>query len=628
MPPPERAGSLDPLVRHGVIVPYHSVSAARIRHSTAEHLLLAGIAEPLPHTTAPPSTPLAAASPACPLGASVTFSPTSRRLLPTILGGDASRGAFDLDPVMLDATVTLVSASPSRVNLTQTMIRDDLGFATPRFPTPGINVTGRSPQRVAQMRLSSPPKPRVRASPLKPISKKADQGALPEELDLASLAAALDTSADEDLDASARISGKDEQSHILGYIANQATADEAVSTLARIRSRFRLISGAIYTALKLPAFRPKPQAFPPSVLAEAARSARLQESAYDILRKSALAEASLAGQSGTTSALQLGADFDQACADAITDGSFTLDLDPLELLLGVLPIYQLALYIWFREHRPSRHTGRTLESATDGLDFLHDGIFDPITRLQAFATTYSTVVADEEAYNTDYVMEGIVAAVARSLPGSNALRIDTGAGAQSWESWGNDLIERHHAITKSPPADGTYVYTRPVLHATVRLLQRFARRHGDMLDAGLAIRQPTAAVRAAGSASLLGLVAGLPTPTSVTPPSPPAPSVSVAAIESVLAAAMDSMTSANRAAMESMTSVLTEWNAAAGTAGAAGASRRKGKGKGKGQGAHASVSVVRVVGLAVSPTVPTARSPAPGSPPPPRRHRVGRLLLR
>ena len=105
------------------------------------------------------------------IGSSVSFSPDAKSHLPEILGGLAARGDFDLDPASLAATIALVQASPSRKDLSQSMIREDLGFKTPGVALTGGPVAGRSPQKVAaagrDLRSRKPPEKDPSAEPSK-----------------------------------------------------------------------------------------------------------------------------------------------------------------------------------------------------------------------------------------------------------------------------------------------------------------------------------------------------------------------------------------------------------------------------------------------------------------------------
>ena len=53
------------------------------------------------------------------------------------------------------------------------------------------------------------------------------------------------------------------------------------------------------------------------------------------------------------------ADFDYVASEAITNDDVSIDVCPLDLALGVLPLTQLALHIWYARHsfrpRPWRH---------------------------------------------------------------------------------------------------------------------------------------------------------------------------------------------------------------------------------------------------------------------------------
>ena len=134
------------------------MSRALLARSTSEGLRIAGITAPVDVDSLFP--PPGDSSPPKPsLGSSVSFTPGARAQLPAVLGGSAARGAFDLDASGIAATMALVRASPSRKDLSSSLIAEDLGFATPRYPDgPAGLAAGRSPQRLAALRSSISPK--------------------------------------------------------------------------------------------------------------------------------------------------------------------------------------------------------------------------------------------------------------------------------------------------------------------------------------------------------------------------------------------------------------------------------------------------------------------------------------
>ena len=102
-----RNGSLEPILKFGHVVPYHSVSRSLLGRATSEGLRIAGVTSlvDVPSLYPPPSDqPL----PKPTLGSSVAFSPGARGQLPAVLGGSAARSSFDLDTSGIAATMAPV----------------------------------------------------------------------------------------------------------------------------------------------------------------------------------------------------------------------------------------------------------------------------------------------------------------------------------------------------------------------------------------------------------------------------------------------------------------------------------------------------------------------------------------
>ncbi len=83
--------------------------------------------------------------------------------------------------------MALVRASPSRKDLSSSLIAEDLGFATPRYPDGAAALAaGRSPQCLAALRSSSSPKkptPKKAIRKLTPPVPTADGGEPPSDDD-------------------------------------------------------------------------------------------------------------------------------------------------------------------------------------------------------------------------------------------------------------------------------------------------------------------------------------------------------------------------------------------------------------------------------------------------------------
>ena len=115
--------------------------------------------------------------------------------------------------------------------------------------------------------------------------------------------------------------------------------------------------------------------------------------------------------------------------------AFDLDLDPLEITLGVLPLLQLALHVWFARHRPAIADGLRLLTAARAVSFVADGQFNMGKFYTPFVSVYSAVIADGEEFDTDKVVGALLYAIQLSLPGPTDLEADVGGDTVSWERW-------------------------------------------------------------------------------------------------------------------------------------------------------------------------------------------------
>ena len=250
-PPTDDASMLEPSVCSGHLIPYHSVGRPVLRRVTEEGLRMAGVVFPRS-----PTTGLGGANPTrTTIGSSVSFSPGAKSHLPEILGGLAARGDFDLDPASLAATIALVQASPSRKDLSQSMIREDLGFKTPGFALTGGAVAGRSPQKVAAAGRDL----RSRKQPEKdPASEPITGEATP---------------SDEPDVAPPSPPPLSDPVQIRGVLSNTRTSNHGMAILARIGGRFAGIREALLQSAFVAEFPTSPLDCPTAVIAEAAHAA-------------------------------------------------------------------------------------------------------------------------------------------------------------------------------------------------------------------------------------------------------------------------------------------------------------------------------------------------------------------
>ncbi len=111
----------------------------------------------------------------------------------------------------------------------------------------------------------------------------------------------------------------------------------ACATIASVGGAFPQMRAAVPSKMGCGYLRAHIEDFPAVVLAEAVAELRSQMGANGILRESARAAASGAGEGGALAADNLGSAFDSEAAAAIMMGDVTVDLTPEEVVLGVLP---------------------------------------------------------------------------------------------------------------------------------------------------------------------------------------------------------------------------------------------------------------------------------------------------
>ncbi len=128
----------------------------------------------------------------------------------------------------------------------------------------------------------------------------------------------------------------------------------------------------------------------------------------------------MTGEAGAEAAFRIGDGFDAECADLISRGTFTLDLDPLEMLLEVVPVLQLALHLWYRDHVPPRLGPSRLEQAAAALTLDTAGRFTP-RAFRPFLTAYSAAKMHGDSFNTDIVMNELMRAISASLSSGASL---------------------------------------------------------------------------------------------------------------------------------------------------------------------------------------------------------------
>ena len=132
--------------------------------------------------------------------------------------------------------------------------------------------------------------------------------------------------------------------HTTAAVASQAQISEAMAYLTSLRTRFPNAHRVLQKAMDVDAPATLSD-FPAPVLVAAVHAAKLQEHGFKVLLHSARAEAASQGTSGKIVVHHLDQGFGYCAAELVELGTVSLDLDPLDMALGVLPLLQIGLHI-------------------------------------------------------------------------------------------------------------------------------------------------------------------------------------------------------------------------------------------------------------------------------------------
>ena len=198
--------------------------------------------------------------------------------------------------------------------------------------------------------------------------------------------------------------------HQRAAVDAQVTVSEATSYLMGLRGRFPNVFRVLLQRARLPHAATIAD-FPPVVLVAAVHAARIQEHGLAVLRSSALAAASLAGASGKYAAAQLSEAFDYLASTLLEREHVLLDVAPLDLALGVLPLTALALHLWYGGYHFAPVSDTTLLDAAKALKLSHGGVFDPRLGLPPVFAAYGAAIASGEPIPVDAVCHALLYAV-------------------------------------------------------------------------------------------------------------------------------------------------------------------------------------------------------------------------
>jgi hypothetical protein len=227
---------------------------------------------------------------------------------------------------------------------------------------------------------------------------------------------------------------------------NLVNVVEATAALSAHATAFPLISKALRRACTGAATEPAQLGdFDVLVLSPALLAVRAQQHGLEMLRKGVRDSAALAGGAGS-SALRAFEEFDYYASEAIVGGEVEVEVSPLDLALGVLPLMQLALHLWFDRHSFRASAESPLVALARGLNFASaTGALQPERSLQeAFLPAWAQATSAVDEIPVAAVYHAIVQVLHRDMDliGAPSTFITIGGVATSWSTFARD---RGHA---------------------------------------------------------------------------------------------------------------------------------------------------------------------------------------
>ena len=227
-----------------------------------------------------------------------------------------------------------------------------------------------------------------------------------------------------------------EQRHLVSHAEGVVVLSRARQQLAQAAQLYPAISAALLEKCggrDTP--RPPLSDFPAAVVCEASREVQLQDAVLKILAASARAEASGVGVSGVAAVAALGAKFDRMAAALILKGGVVCELSPLDQALGVFPIAQLALSLYFGHHCHAPHVGPDIVAISAALAFKPAGIFNPDTTMDDLEEAVHAQWTSKTDYDVSAVYVNVVRALSAVQDEGLAIYPTDGAAPKLWSTF-------------------------------------------------------------------------------------------------------------------------------------------------------------------------------------------------
>ncbi len=318
-----------------------------------------------------------------------------------------------------------------------------------------------------------------------------------------------------------------EQSSLEATAKNMGLKSDSITALLRYPITYPLIARALLaqsggTDGARPAVL---EDFSLLALLPAALAAKAQEFGLLQLRTAAARSAGAAGAPGARALRALSVDtFDLLASDAIETGEVGIDVLPLDLCLGVLPLTQLGLHFWYKFHsfRPSEASA--LLAAARSISFVVNGALDPGPGLLPFLPLWQTALGTDDEVPHEEIYFALVEALHRDPhpSGASFISIDVAGTPTAWDAFALGRVAAWRADSGGLLGAGRRLPSRADLVTLVRQLRGYADACAVTAYAPGSLRPPTLAVRVVHPTSPRAGPAAGPVPAAVlrTAPTP------------------------------------------------------------------------------------------------------------
>ena len=212
------------------------------------------------------------------------------------------------------------------------------------------------------------------------------------------------------------------------------------------------------------------------------QAAQLQEHGLQLLAASATEAAPGAARPGVRAreAFATGA-FDLLASEAIDDLAVDIDVAPLDLCAGVLPIAQLALHLWLKFHVFLEAETKELEKLAQGVSFVRDKVLDPHAGLSEFLPAWGIALGEAAEFSATGVYYALLVNLHRDRDaiGASTVHVTVAGVSLNWTAYSNKLTAEWRANGSRSRA------TRAQLTSFVRVLRQFGDGRLGMLGDAL-----------------------------------------------------------------------------------------------------------------------------------------------